>query len=95
MNSNSSAANLSTSFKSPGADFRSRHAPDPPWYARGPHRRRGAWKELVENTELFAGEKKASALQPWASGFYTVTHLLFAGGVLAVTAALAIYGPTK
>jgi membrane glycosyltransferase len=53
------------------------------------------WKELVENAALFAGEKKSSELQPWALRFYTVTHLLFAIGVVAVAAALAIYGPTK
>lgn len=53
------------------------------------------WKELTESAAFFDGEKKAKKLQPWANSFYTLTHLLFGVGVIAVVVALAVYGPGK
>ena len=53
------------------------------------------WTELTQIDAFFDGEKKAKRLQPWANAFYSLTHLLFGAGVIAVAVAIALHGAAK
>ena len=41
-------------------------------------------KELLENADLFPGEKTGKRLQPWGVASYFATHILFAIGIVSV-----------